>query len=109
MSEPVLAKAGIHRSDLDDDEIDFPVSRIASNPAVDVSVLRYGDVHRLTDMEKWAGTAIRKKLNQRVVKFVSEAVPASNTVEIAGTALTEVGLNQAISLLEKLIAMNFLA
>ena len=90
----------VHRSDLDDDEIEFPVSRVASNPAVDVSVLRNGDVHRLTDMEKWAGTAIRKKLNQRVVKVISEAVPAANTVEIGGTSLTEAGLNQAISLLE---------
>ena len=90
----------VHRSDLDDDEIEFPVSRVASNPAVDVSVLRNGDVHRLTDMEKWAGSAIRKKLNQRVVKVISEAVPAANTVEIGGTSLTEAGLNQAISLLE---------
>ena len=90
----------VHRSDLDDDEIEFPVSRVASNPAVDVSVLRNGDVHRLTDMEKWAGSAIRKKLNQRVVKVISEAVPAANTVEIGGTSLTEDGLNQAISLLE---------
>ena len=56
----------VHRSDMDDDEIEFPVGRVASNPAVDVSVLRNGDIHRLTDMEKWAGSAIRKKLNQRV-------------------------------------------
>ncbi|MBC8191177.1 MAG: hypothetical protein H8E18_02245 [FCB group bacterium] len=90
----------VHRSDLNDDEIEFPVSRVASNPAVDVSVLRNGDVHRLTDMEKWAGSAIRKKLNQRVVKVISEAVPVANTVEIGGTSLTEAGLNQAISLLE---------
>jgi len=90
----------VHRSDMDDDEIEFPVSRVASNPAVDVSVLRNGDVHRLTDMEKWAGSAIRKKLNQRAVKVISEAVPAVNTVEIGGASLTEAGLNQAISLLE---------
>ena len=90
----------VHRSDMDDDEIEFPVGRVASNPAVDVSVLRNGDIHRLTDMEKWAGSAIRKKLNQRVVKVISEAVPAANTVEIAGASLTETALNQAISLLE---------
>jgi len=90
----------VHRSDMDDDEIEFPVSRVASNPAVDVSVLRNGDVHRLTDMEKWAGSAIRKKLNQRAVKVISEAVPEANTVEIGGASLTEAGLNQAISLLE---------
>ena len=90
----------VHRSDMDDDEIEFPVGRVASNPAVDVSVLRNGDIHRLTDMEKWAGSAIRKKLNQRVVKVISEAVPAANTVEIGGASLTETALNQAISLLE---------
>jgi len=90
----------VHRSDMDDDEIEFPVGRVASNPAVDVSVLRNGDVHRLTDMEKWAGSAIRKKLNQRAVKVISEAVPEANTVEIGGASLTEAGLNQAISLLE---------
>jgi hypothetical protein len=85
---------------MDDHEIEFPVGRVASNPAVDVSVLRNGDIHRLTDMEKWAGTAIRKKLNQRVVKVISESVPEANTVEIGGASLTEEGLNQAISLLE---------
>jgi len=90
----------VHRSDMDDDEIEFPVGRVASNPAVDVSVLRNGDIHRLTDMEKWAGSAIRKKLNQRAVKVISEAVPEANTVEIGGASLTETGLNQAISLLE---------
>jgi len=90
----------VHRSDMDDDEIEFPVGRVASNPAVDVSVLRNGDIHRLTDMEKWAGSAIRKKLNQRAVKVISEAVPEANTVEIGGASLTEAGLNQAISLLE---------
>jgi len=90
----------VHRSDMDDDEIEFPVGRVASNPAVDVSVLRNGDIHRLTDMEKWAGSAIRKKLNQRAVKVISEAVPEVNTVEIGGASLTEAGLNQAISLLE---------
>jgi len=96
-----IASGGqVHRSNMDDAEIEFPVDRVASNPAVDVSVLRNGDVHRLTDMEKWAGSAIRKKLNQRAVKVISGAVPEANTVEIGGASLTEDGLNQAISLLE---------
>jgi len=51
-------------------------------------------------MEKWAGAAIRKKLNQQAVKVISAAVPEANTVEIGGASLTEDGLNQAISLLE---------
>ena len=96
-----IASGGqVHRSNMSDDEIEFPVERVASNPAIDVSVLRNGDIHRLTDMEKWAGAAIRKKLNQRTVRVISEAVPEANTVEIGGASLTEDGLNQAISLLE---------
>jgi len=96
-----IASGGqVHRSNMNDEEIEFPVDRVASNPAVDVSVLRNGDVHRLTDMEKWAGAAIRKKLNQQTVRVISEAVPEANTVEIGGASLTEDGLNQAISLLE---------
>ena len=96
-----IASGGqVHRSNMSDEEIEFPVDRVASNPAVDVSVLRNGDVHRLTDMEKWAGAAIRKKLNQQAVKVISAAVPEANTVEVAGATLTEDALNQAVSLLE---------
>jgi len=96
-----IASGGqVHRSNMADEEIEFPVDRVASNPAVDVSVLRNGDVHRLTDMEKWAGAAIRKKLNQQAVKVISAAVPEANTVEVAGSTLTEEALNQAVSLLE---------
>ena len=96
-----IASGGqVHRSNMTDEEIEFPVDRVASNPAVDVSVLRNGDVHRLTDMEKWAGAAIRKKLNQQAVKVISAAVPEANTVEVAGATLTEDALNQAVSLLE---------
>jgi len=96
-----IASGGqVHQSNMTDEEIEFPVDRVASNPSVDVSVLRNGDVHRLTDMEKWAGAAIRKKLNQQTVRVISEAVPEANTVEIGGASLTEDGLNQAVSLLE---------
>jgi len=96
-----IASGGqVHRSNMADEEIEFPVDRVASNPAVDVSVLRNGDVHRLTDMEKWAGAAIRKKLNQQAVKVISAAVPEANTVEVAGATLTEDAVNQAVSLLE---------
>ena len=90
----------VHQSNMDESEIEFPIDRVASNPAGDVSVLRNGDVYRLTDMEKWAGSAIRKKLNERTVSVISAAVPASNVVEVAGTALTEAALHQAISILE---------
>ena len=48
----------------------------------------------------WAGSAIRKKLNERAVSVISAAVPESNVVEVAGTDLTETALNQAISILE---------
>jgi len=96
-----IASGGqVHQSNMTDEEIEFPIDRVASNPAVDVSVLRNGDVHRLTDMEKWAGAAIRKKLNQQAVKVISAAVPEANTVEVAGSTLTEEALNQAVSLLE---------
>ncbi len=96
-----IASGGqVHQSNMTDEEIEFPIDRVASNPAVDVSVLRNGDVHRLTDMEKWAGAAIRKKLNQQAVRVISAAVPEANTVEVAGSTLTEEALNQAVSLLE---------
>ena len=96
----IAAGGQVHRSNMNEEEIEFPIDRVASNPAVDVSVLRNGDVYRLTDMEKWAGSAIRKKLNERTVSVVSAAVPEANTVEVAGAALTETALNQAISILE---------
>ena len=96
----IAAGGQVHRSNMDEEEIEFPIDRVASNPAVDVSVLRNGDVHRLTDMEKWAGAAIRKKLNQQAVKVISAAVPEANTVEVAGATLTEDAVNQAVSLLE---------
>jgi len=51
-------------------------------------------------MEKWAGSAIRKKLNERTVSVIAAAVPDSNIIEVAGSALTEEALHQAISILE---------
>jgi len=99
----------VHQSNMNEEEIEFPIDRVAANPAVDVSVLRNGDVYRLTDMERWAGSAIRKKLNERTVSVISAAVPQSNIVEVAGNALTEEALHQAISILEdKDLALKYI-
>ena len=67
-----VAKGGqVHESRVDDEEVEFTIDRIASSPTVDISVLRNGDIYRLTDMETWAADAIRKQLNRRAIYSTS--------------------------------------
>jgi len=96
-----IAKGGrVHQSNVNDEEVEFTIDRVASSPNVDISVLQNGDIYRLTDMETWAADAIRKQLNRRAINVISAAVPESNTVTITGGTLTLTALNEAIALIE---------
>ena len=68
------------------DEVEFPTSRVHSAPMVDI--------------QQSAADEIRKTTDSRTISVISAAVPAANTVEVTGTALTDDALNEAISILE---------
>ena len=96
-----VAKGGqVHQSNVNDEEVEFTIDRVASAPTVDISILRNGDIYRLTDMETWAADAIRKQLNRRAINVVSEAVPSGNVVTATGGSLTADALNEAIAIIE---------
>lgn len=82
------------------DEVEFPTNRIHSNPMVDISVLKNGNIGSLMDIQSSAADAIRKEMDRRTLTVLSSAVPASNTVEVTGNVLTEEALNEAISIIE---------
>ncbi len=82
------------------DEIEFPCNRIHSNPMVDISVLKHGNIGSLMDIQTSAANAIRKEMDRRTISVISSAVPAENTVTVAGGSLTEEALNEAISIIE---------
>ena len=82
------------------DEVEFPTSRVHSAPMVDISVLKHGNIGSLLDIQQSAATEIRKTTDSRTVSVISAAVPAANTVEVTGSALTHDALNEAISILE---------
>jgi len=96
-----IAKGGrVHQSNVNDEEVEFTIDRVASAPQVDISVLQNGDIYRLTDMETWAADAIRKQLNRRAINVISASVPEGNTVTATGGVLTPAALNEAIALIE---------
>ncbi len=96
-----IGKGGqVHHSNMNEEEVEFTIDRVASAPMVDISVLQNGDIYRLTDMETWAADAIRKQLNRRAISVLSAAVPDSNVVTATGGSLTETALNEAIALIE---------
>jgi hypothetical protein len=105
-----IAKGGrVHQSNVNDEEVEFTIDRVASAPQVDISVLQNGDIYRLTDMETWAADAIRKQLNRRAINVISAAVPDSNVVTATGGSLTPTALNEAIALIEdKDLAVKYL-
>ncbi len=84
------------------DEVEFPTNRIHSNPMVDVSVLKNGNIGTLVDIQTSASDAIRKESDRRTITVISAAVPAENTVSVTGNVLTEEALNEAISIIEDL-------
>ena len=105
-----IAKGGrVHQSNVNDEEVEFTIDRVASAPTVDISVLQNGDIYRLTDMETWAADAIRKQLNRRAINVISAAVPDGNVVTATGGSLTPTALNEAIALIEdKDLAVRYL-
>ena len=105
-----IAKGGrVHQSNVNDEEVEFTIDRVASAPQVDISVLQNGDIYRLTDMETWAADAIRKQLNRRAINVISAAVPEGNVVTATGGSLTPTALNEAIALIEdKDLAVKYL-
>ena len=84
------------------DEVEFPTNRIHSNPMVDVSVLKNGNIGTLMDIQTSAADAIRKEMDRRTISVLSSAIPAANTIEVTGDLLTEDALNEAISIIEDL-------
>ncbi len=82
------------------DEVEFPTNRIHSNPMVDISVLKNGNIGTLMDIQTSASDAIRKEGDRRTINVLSAAVPPENTVEVVGNTLTEEALNEAISIIE---------
>jgi len=61
-----------------------------------------GNIGTLMDIQQAAADEIRKEIDKRTITVVSTAVPSANTIEVAGSSLTEAALNEAISLLEDL-------
>ena len=86
--------------DLGKDEVEFPTHRIHSTPMVDVSVLKHGNIGTLMDIQTSASDEPRKEIDKRTLTVMSAAVPAENTIEVAGSVLTEDALNEAISIIE---------
>ena len=84
------------------DEVEFPTNRIHSNPMVDVSVLKNGNIGTLMDIQTSAADAIRKEMDRRTISVLSSALPASNIIEVTGDVLTEEALNEAILIIEDL-------
>lgn len=96
-----ISKDGHAQSqEIGEDEVEFPTFRVHTMPEMDVSVLRHGNVGRLLDYQTSAANTIRKKIDQRTIKVISEATPASNVIEVAGDTLTAGALNAAMAIIE---------
>jgi len=98
----ISTEGEIREQQLGQDEVELSTNRIHSNPMVDVQVLKNGNIGTLMDIQQAAADEIRKEIDKRTVSVVSAAVPSANTIEIAGSILTEAALNEAVSLLEDL-------
>jgi len=98
----ISTEGEIREQQVGQDEVEFTTNRIHSNPMVDVSVLKHGNIGTLMDIQQAAADEIRKEIDKRTISVVSAAVPDANTIEVAGTILTATALNEAIALLEDL-------
>lgn len=96
-----ISKEGeAQEQELGKDEVEFPTHRIHSNPMVDISVLKSGNIGTIADIQNSASEAIRKEIDRRTITVISAAVPAANTITLTGNQLTEDALNEAISIIE---------
>jgi hypothetical protein len=84
------------------DEVEPPIERVHTEPVIDKSTLKHGNIGSLQDMQINAGLAIQKRIDQLAVQTMSAAVLGANTITCSGGKLTEVALNQALSILEDL-------
>jgi len=98
----ISTEGEIREQHLGQDEVEFTTNRIHSNPMVDVSVLKHGNIGTLMDIQQAAADEIRKEVDKRTISVISAAVPSANTIEVAGSTLTEAALNEAVSILEDL-------
>ena len=98
----ISTEGEIREQQLGQEEVEFTTNRIHSNPMVDVQVLKHGNIGTLMDIQQAAADEIRKEIDKRTISVISAAVPSANVITVAGTALTEGALNEAISLLEDL-------
>ena len=98
----ISTEGEIREQQLGQDEVELSTNRIHSNPMVDVQVLKNGNIGTLMDIQQAAADEIRKEIDKRTISVVSAAVPSANTIEVAGSVLTDTALNEAISLLEDL-------
>jgi hypothetical protein len=98
----ISTEGEIREQQLGQDEVELSTNRIHSNPMVDVSVLKNGNIGTLMDIQQAAADEIRKEIDKRTITVVSAAVPSANTIEVAGSVVTAEAMNEAISLLEDL-------
>lgn len=92
----------VAQSELDSDEVEFSIRRIASNPMVDISTLKHGNVGRIGDIQKSAADEIRKQIDGKTLTVISAAVPVGNTITCSGGKLTKTALEQAMAVIEDL-------
>jgi hypothetical protein len=98
----ISTEGEIREQQLGQDEVELSTNRIHSNPMVDVSVLKNGNIGTLMDIQQAAADEIRKEIDKRTINVISAAVPGANTIEVAGSTITEEALNEAISIIEDL-------
>lgn len=94
---------------LNQEEMEASLSRVVSNPMVDTSVLRNGNIGSLADIQKAAGDEIRKQIDARTLSLISAAVPEDNVCECTGGDLTEDALGEAMGVIEDMeLAVKYL-
>lgn len=96
----ISTEGDAQEQDIGKEDVEFPTHRIHSTPIVDVSVLKHGNIGTLMDIQTSASDEIRKEIDRRTLTVMAAAVPAANTIEVTGSALTEDALNEAISIIE---------
>lgn len=88
-----------------DSEVEFPIFRVHSNPEVDISDLKNGNIGSLTDLQTSAATAIRTQLNSKVTGLLSSAATGDNIVTVSGGKLTDDAFYEAVGKIEDLEMM----
>jgi len=98
----IALNSAVASSDITDEEVTFPLRRVATAPEIDISTLKHGNVGTLLQKLDESGDAIRKKIDAATIAMISAATPVGNTVSCAGGVLTAAALNNALGLVEDL-------